>query len=312
MNGSSEKTVGIPRAMLYYRCRTLWRTFFKQLGVKVVISGQTSRKTIDEGNSIAIDEACLSLKIYLGHVKELIEGGRCDYIFVPRVVNYGLEREFCTRFQGLYDMTRLIFRDTDQQFITCNIDEQEGHSEEEAYTDLGMELGFKRRESRNAYRIAKKAEERQLEADIKNQEKLLKSDGMKILIAGHSYITCDNFAGKPVFDYLKANGAVPVRADIVDRDKAIKASRKISPTCKWEVNREILGGISLYKDRVDGIILLPAFPCGPDSMVNEIIIRRIKDVPVMNLIVDAQSGTAGVETRLESFLDIIRFKEDKL
>ncbi len=312
MSELAEKTVGIPRAMLYYRCRTLWRNFFKELGVKVVISGQTSRKTIDEGSAIAIDEGCLSLKIYLGHVKELVESGRCDYIFIPRVVDYGLEREFCTRFQGLYDMTRNIFRDSEQKFITCNIDEQQGHSEEEAYTELGMKLGFKFKESRNAYRTAKKAEERQLDADIKNQEKLLKSDGMKILIAGHSYIMCDNFAGKPVFDYLKASGAIPIRADIVDRDKALKASRKISPTCKWEVNREILGGISLYKDKVDGIILLPAFPCGPDSMVNEIIIRRIKDIPIMNLVVDAQSGTAGVETRLESFLDIIRFKEGKL
>ena len=47
-------------------------------------------------------------------------------------------------------------------------------------------------------------------------------------------------------------------------------------------------------------------------MVNELISRRVRDVPMLNLVLDSQSGTAGVETRLESFVDIIRFKEGKL
>ena len=63
---------------------------------------------------------------------------------------------------------------------------------------------------------------------------------------------------------------------------------------------------------MDGVILLSAFPCGPDSMINELLTRRIKDVPILNLVLDAQSGTAGVETRLESFVDIIRFKEGEM
>ena len=40
------------------------------------------------------------------------------------------------------------------------------------------------------------------------------------------------------------------------------------------------------------------------------IIRRVKDKPVLNLIIDGQEGSAGMETRLESFLDIIKFKKD--
>ena len=47
-------------------------------------------------------------------------------------------------------------------------------------------------------------------------------------------------------------------------------------------------------------------------MVNELIVRRVKGMPILNLVLDSQSGTAGVETRLESFIDIIRFKEGTL
>ena len=47
-------------------------------------------------------------------------------------------------------------------------------------------------------------------------------------------------------------------------------------------------------------------------MVNELILRRVRGIPMLTLVLDSQSGTAGVETRLESFIDIIRFKEGKL
>ncbi len=118
--------------------------------------------------------------------------------------------------------------------------------------------------------------------------------------------------GRAVTDYLKGAGVIPLRADLVDRDAALKHSRELSPTCKWEISREILGGVSMLREQADGIILLSAFPCGPDAMVNELIARRVKDVPILNLVVDSQTGTAGVETRLESFIDIIRFQRGEL
>lgn len=68
----------------------------------------------------------------------------------------------------------------------------------------------------------------------------------------------------------------------------------------------------MLREQADGLILLSAFPCGPDAMVNELITRRVKGLPILNLVMDAQSGTAGVETRLESFIDIIRFQRGEL
>ena len=44
-------------------------------------------------------------------------------------------------------------------------------------------------------------------------------------------------------------------------------------------------------------------------MVNEIISRNFQELPVLTLILDAQNGTAGIETRLESFVDILKFKK---
>ena len=69
--------------------------------------------------------------------------------------------------------------------------------------------------------------------------------------------------------------------------------------------------MALYKDQIDGIVLVSSFPCGPDSLVNEMLIRRFKEKPMISLVLDGQEGTAGMETRLESFIDIIRLRKEK-
>ena len=47
-------------------------------------------------------------------------------------------------------------------------------------------------------------------------------------------------------------------------------------------------------------------------MVNEFIVRKYKDRPVMTLTVDSQDGSAGMETRIESFVDIIQLRKDRV
>lgn len=302
--------IGLPRAMLYYRFRTLWRTFFQELGMEVLASPPTDRDILEKGTALAIDEACLSLKIYLGHVAALV--GKCGYILVPRVSSFGRRRNMCTRFEALPDLVRNVFRGTEQKFLTYDLDVLMKKDEASAFLDMGRSLGCPPKAVRRAYKLAKKAEAAHHRSAVQKQAALRQEKGMKILIAAHSYVAEDPYMGRTVTDYLKRAGVIPLRADLVDRSEALELSRELSPTCKWEISREILGGIAMYEEDVDGIILLSAFPCGPDAMVNELIARRVKGVPMLNLVLDSQSGTAGVETRLESFIDIIRFKGGQL
>jgi len=302
--------IGLPRAMLYYRYRTLWRAFFQELGMETVISAPTDRDIMERGTALAIDEACLSLKIYLGHVAALV--GNCDYILTPRVSNFGRHRSMCTRFESMPDLVRNVFRDSGQKFLSYEVDEEQKKDEEDAFVEMGKALGCSAKAAIKAYKQAKKTDLAQHRERVQKYEQQYKKEGMKVLIAAHSYVAEDPYMGRAVSDYLKRVGVIPLRADMVDREAALKRSRELSPTCKWEINREILGGIAMHRNDVDGIILLSAFPCGPDAMVNELITRRVKGVPMLNLVLDSQSGTAGVETRLESFIDIIRFKEGTL
>lgn len=305
--GQKNLVIGLPRAMLYHRYGVLWEVFFQNLGVEVKVSEETNNGIMEEGAALAIDEMCLSVKIFLGHVRALI--GQCDYILVPRITRFGVRREMCTRFAALYDMTCSIFRESGQKFLTYNIDEKNRYDEEAAFEEMGMCLGFRRKDVGNAYKAAKKAEADHLKKQIRQQEEKYKKPGEKILLVGHSYVAEDAGLGRRIVQFLEESGAVVLRADLMDRKEGLKKSVQVSPTMKWEINRELAGTVQAQKEKADGIILLSVFPCGPDSMTSEMIIRKNRDIPMLNLVMDGQEGMAGIETRLESFLDIIRFRK---
>lgn len=86
-NTKNVITIGLPNALLYSRYQVLWKTFFAALGIETVVSGPTNKETLQLGAENAIDESCLSAKIYLGHIRSLI--GKCDYILIPRISNWG-------------------------------------------------------------------------------------------------------------------------------------------------------------------------------------------------------------------------------
>ena len=62
--------------------------------------------------------------------------------------------------------------------------------------------------------------------------------------------------------------------------------------------------------KFDGVIHLLPFPCMPEATVSPILddISRDYNIPVMRLIVDTHTAEAGLDTRLEAFVDILKRK----
>lgn len=190
--------IGLPRAMLYDRYEVLWKSFFSALGMKGIVSKPTNKAMIEAGSALAIDEACLSTKIYLGHIQSLI--GKCDYILVPRISNFGLHRNMCTKFESLYDVVCNVFRNTDQKFVAYNVDALQKIDEEKAFVDLGTALGYDRKTAQKAYKRAKRNESEDWKKKVHEEEALYKSQSIKVLIVAHSYVLGDAYIGQPVID----------------------------------------------------------------------------------------------------------------
>ncbi|MBR1740380.1 MAG: 2-hydroxyglutaryl-CoA dehydratase, partial [Lachnospiraceae bacterium] len=83
-NSKAERgVVGIPRVLNMYENYPFWFTFFTELGYRVVLSPESSRKIYELGiESIPSESECYPAKLAHGHISWLIKQG-IDYIFYP-------------------------------------------------------------------------------------------------------------------------------------------------------------------------------------------------------------------------------------
>lgn len=301
-------TIGVPRAFLYFKYRYLWKTFFKELKCEILISPETNKKILKNGVNSSIDESCLSAKIYMGHVHYLID--KVDYILIPRVVSFGDNEIVCTKFNAMYDIVNNTFRNVN--LLNYNIDVKEKQGEFKAYMKMGKVLGKDPISVAKAYIKAKKVQNYYEKQNYERQEQLMKTTNkLKILVVSHPYNIYDKLIGYPVIKHLESFDVAPIYADMANREETTKKSKQISKTLYWTYNKELIGAIGHYIDNIDGIIFISTFPCGPDSLVNELCIRKIKGIPMTNIILDELQGEAGMYTRLESFIDIIRERKNR-
>jgi len=294
--------VGIPRALLYYYFKDVWIDFFRELGVKTITSPPTNKEIVKRGVALSVDEACFSSKLCIGHVDWLV--GKCDMVFVPRFENIGIREDFCPRIFGMYDVIEHTFKNAN--LLSADVNILFRKREVDAYMQIGQQLGFSAEESKKAFEVAsEKAKQIHAQA-LSNQEKLIEQDGMKVLLVSHSYNLHDSYVGGPIVEYFDNNDIKVIFDDLVDTKEAKQKTKEIHGNrIYWKINNDLLGGIELYKDKVDGIVLITTFPCGPDSIFNEMITRSICDKPILSLMVDELDATAGLQTRLESFIDIL-------
>ena len=106
-NMNKEMKIGIPQAMSYYNYFPYWYGFFNKLGIEIVLSSPTTKKTMADGASLVVTETCLPIKIFVGHVLNLIEKG-VKNIFVPSIQSIAPKIYNCSKIRGLPDLIRNV------------------------------------------------------------------------------------------------------------------------------------------------------------------------------------------------------------
>ena len=91
--------IGYPRGLLYYEYYPFWGSFFNNLDVEVISSIKTNKEILDSGIENCVDEACLPVKIFHGHVSSLRD--KVDYIFIPKYVSLYKREYNCPKHLGI-------------------------------------------------------------------------------------------------------------------------------------------------------------------------------------------------------------------
>lgn len=293
------KTVGIPRSLFYYYYKDLWEDFFNALNISYVVSPKTNNLIMNKGLKIADSEMCLSLKNYLGHIDYLKD--KCDYILVPRISNFKNDNQTCTNFWAAYDIIKNLF---DIKILNYNIDLEKGQTLKKGLYKIGKTLNKKPFQIKRAYKYAITKEKKRLKKNHQINQNKLKLKKTKILLVGHPYNLYDELIGKDIIKYLIKNNIEIIYSDKFNPKITGPLSKKISKDLYFKYSKDNLGAIIYCQNQINGLIFISSFPCAPDSLANELAMRKIK-IPYLNLVIDDSTSFTGIETRLESFLDML-------
>ncbi|MCL6638635.1 MAG: acyl-CoA dehydratase activase-related protein [Firmicutes bacterium] len=317
-------TVGIPRALLYYYYYPAWRAFFAELGVETVLSPASNKGILTEGIRHAVDDICLPVKMAFGHVISL--AGKADYILMPRMVSVAKREYICPKFLGLPDLVRRL--PGIPPLIDVHIDLYKGkHGLYNAAKEAGSLFtgnGFKIWRAYRRAMLALKNYFRLLELGLLPEEAMAvmenrvmeaphgSGNGLKLAVIGHPYNVYDRYISMDVLRKLRRMGASVLTAENASEKDINRYASFLPKKLFWTLGRRMVGAAGYYMGRagVDGMVYVAAFGCGPDSMTGELIQReaRARRIPFLNLNIDEHTGEAGVVTRLEAFLDMVRWR----
>lgn len=310
-------SIGVPRALYYYKYFPFIKEFFTSLGCRVIVSPKTNKAIIDNGLRLAVDESCLSLKVFLGHVNELID--QADFLFVPMLESVVEGESLCTRFMALPDIVRNTFLDArmiEPEIIDNNfLDLVLGETGLITRNVFKKATAFKKAVAaqRRFQRLMAMTSDYREILDIMNDKRSKRKSrpyDVNVALLGHAYNVYDAFIGEIVARKLQALNVGIKTVEMLPLQETHSAASLLSKDMYWTYNKEIIGAARLFIDRgIDGIIFLTTFPCGPDALSLELTIRTLKNqVPILNLVFDELAGDAGLDTRLETFVDMIGFR----
>ena len=321
----NKKTIGIPKAMSYYTYFPFWYGFFNKLGIDIVLSDSTTKKTISDGASLVVTETCLPIKIYVGHVLNLLEKGVTN-IFVPSIQSIAYKIYNCSKIRGLPDLIRNIIKQ-DFNLIEATFDKSEKNNDLiDFLTEIAAQFNIKDAEEIKKAQHSGNVVQNNFNIMVQNGlnfEEALKyaKKGQVIIppkkdlkpinvaLIGHGYNIYDKRASMNLFEKLEKMDIRVFSAFQLTQEQLKGGMNLLNSSLYWANQYEMTGcaGHYLKDERIDGIITLTAFGCGPDSLMIEDIKRKAKNFnkPLLNLTIDEHTGEAGFITRIEAFCDML-------
>ncbi|MCT4594000.1 MAG: acyl-CoA dehydratase activase-related protein [Anaeromicrobium sp.] len=306
--------VGIPRALLFYEYYPLWKVFFEELGAKVIVSQKTNKEIVNKGIKSTINEACIPVKIYHGHVLDIKD--KVDYLFIPRLKSVCRGEYICPKFCGLPEMIKYSIKDL-PQVIYPEIDFMKNKKKlKEIICEVGKYFTNDSTRILSAYDKAYsnyKSYKKNVNRGIPTSKGNL-SHKKKVMVMAHSYNLYDTYMNMDIINKIQEKGIDVFTPEIVHKEYTDDYACKFKGNLYWTFAKKLIG-TALYmidKKNIHGIVYISTFGCGIDSVVAHMVenfIRKESSIPFMLVTLDEHSGEAGINTRVEAFVDMIKWRD---
>ena len=319
--------IGIPRTLYFYTYYPLWKTFFEELGLKVVFSPPTNKEIMDEGVKETVNDACIPIKVFHGHVTAL--KNKVDYIFIPRLVSMDGKSTLCPKFLGLPDMVKNSIDNLPVVIIENLNLNRRSFDFSRFFLRLGKNFTgnvwkiwwayfkglyhWKKYKKQLANGLYPRTEEGSAGEIVMASRKEQGENKLKLAVLAYPYVLYDNFMSVNLIKKLEDMDVVPCVPDDISLKDLKRAKRRLPVDLFWYYSNQVIWACLhfLHQERVDGIIHVTAFGCGPDAMVDKLVELEAKNagMPFMTVTIDEHTGDTGLHTRLEAFTDMLKKKK---
>lgn len=313
---SVPKRVGMNRSFLVNSYYPLYSTFFAELGLETVLADSPSQKGIDQKDAAF----CYPAELAHGFFDSLLEmEDPPDFIFLPHfkaihVPNGYSTSQVCPFVQGETFYLQTAFRKKLDKLkgkgvkvLTPLLDLTEGMEKaRKAFTETAFEMGVSKKKAGEAFA---KAMEKQSACMAEMTEigkraiETLEADPAKtaVVIFARSYNGFVEEAHKGIPHKLASRGILVMPFDFLPLD-----DEKTKRHMYWGMGQLILRGAKIVKRHPQLFgTYITNFSCGPDSFLLGYFRDIMERKPSLTLELDSHTADAGLETRIEAFLDIV-------
>lgn len=294
----------------------------RDLGWDFIVAEGISEKTVQLGAKYMNELMCLPAKVLLGNMAEVIEQGATDLIMFSDACGECREKTY-------YILQERALRTMGYDAKVHSIS-----------LGLGTPGDLRKVDPRVSYLTAWKAFLRLLLGVKRLDESVWPATAandtmVKIGIVGEIYTILEPAVNCRVIEKIEKRGAfvhnsLPLSTFIfkglyrrgwmkrpgIDRKRLLEAEKRAeeyfpSDHLGGHGKEAIVYSIYYAMSGFDGILHILPFPCMPESTVASILddIGRDYHIPLMRLIFDTHTGEAGVDTRIEAFVDILKRKK---
>ncbi len=304
----TDKVVGVPKAFSFYSLWPFYAWYFHSLGVRIEISDTVSKEGIAKVES----NYCFPAEIAHGAVQNIIDKGT-DYLFLPHFAHMpsmeeGVEHgTLCPLTQGLPYFAKKAFKLDEERILRPIVSFKHGWDEcRGEFEALAERLGFTREEGRRAFERGLEKYREFLTAYRERGREIL--DRIKA-DPEHPYVV---LFGRPYNAFTRdANMGIPRKftsqgVTVVPFDMIYQEASAIFPNMYWYYGQQDMKAISRVLE-VENLYLtwVSNFSCAPDSFMLHYIRWMLGRKPYLVLEIDSHTADAGLDTRIEAFMDVV-------
>ena len=313
--------LGLPYAHYLIDTLPLFHTLLRSLGYRVEVL-RPGRDTLAEGDRrCAAPGACAPVKLLHG-----LAGAAVDVFFAPIFVhlplpNAGARTYTCPMAQGAPDMIgrALAAEESATRVLRPVLFEKEGDGFAAPRVRRAIERAVRALAERDgdaapdgaafaeAYETALDAQ-RRFEAGLSaiGERSLAwaRAHGYPVvLIVGETHVIHDAVLDAGVHELVAANGAVPLPVDCYPTPEDVPGLQRVQWASAGQALRATAAGAAVGDVYP---LLLGAYACGPNSMIEHLFADLTEDWPHAVLESDGHGGKAGYVTRVQAFLHSVR------